>query len=62
MNSMGITKKYKNYYFNVIDDPDNDQIAMYDEWEGIELDYDDIDQLINWLSNLQQERSQRGIL
>jgi len=42
------------------DMPICEEIAIHDGRELVIIDYNDIDALINWLTWLQQERSQRG--
>jgi len=62
MKNLKIEKIYKDYVLEVSDCEQNNTIRIYNEYEGAEIDYEDIDDLIAWLSWFQQEWSQRNMM
>jgi len=53
---------YKDKNFTAEDDSKRKEISLSDGYDNVEISYDNIDALINWLTSLQQECSQRDIL
>jgi hypothetical protein len=62
MKDLKIEKPYKGYSFVAKDDIKNNSIRFSDQWECVDMDYEDIDNLIAWLSWLQQEWAQRNMM